>query len=154
MTIGGLVVLDDDPTGTQAVAGVPVLVDLSPGFLRSWFAEHPPQPVYVLTNSRALPPAGARQIVASVARAVRACWPAARFACRGDSTLRGHVSEEYEGIADGAAPVLLLAPAMPAAGRVTIGGLHFLITNGVKVALSATEYARGPGLRLPGTQPC
>jgi uncharacterized protein YgbK (DUF1537 family) len=142
--MGGLVVLDDDPTGTQAVAGVPVLVDISAEFLHRWFAGHQPQPVYVLTNTRALKPAEARRVVARVVAAARSGWPRARFVCRGDSTLRGHVLEEYQGVAGGAAPVLLLAPAMPHAGRVTEDGRHYLITAGARIALSDTEYARDP----------
>jgi uncharacterized protein YgbK (DUF1537 family) len=141
---GGLVVLDDDPAGPYSAAGVPVLVDLDPGFLRGWLGTHPPQPVYVLTNTRALSAAAARLVVAGLAAVVREHWPDARLVMRGDSTLRGHVLEEYQGVAGDGAPVLLLAPAMPSTGRVTLGGQHYLAAGGTLVAAADTEYAQDP----------
>jgi uncharacterized protein YgbK (DUF1537 family) len=139
-----VVVLDDDPTGTQAAAGARVLIDTSAPALRSWFADHPPQPVYVSTNTRALSPGRARDLVARVADVAATLWPGVQFVCRGDSTLRGHVREEYQGLAGGAAPALLLVPAMPSAGRVTVGGRHYLVTAGGRVPVAETEYARDP----------
>jgi uncharacterized protein YgbK (DUF1537 family) len=138
----GLVVLDDDPTGTQAAAGIPVVLDLSPRFLRQWFAGHDPQPVYLLTNTRALDAGHAQDLVAGVCGEIREQWPHARIILRGDSTLRGHLRPEYEGIAGPGSRVLLIVPAMPAAGRVTLGGTHYLVTRGRRVPVSQTEYAR------------
>jgi uncharacterized protein YgbK (DUF1537 family) len=140
----GVVVLDDDPTGTQAAAGARVLIDISATALESWFASHSPQPVYVSTNTRALLPGQARDLVTRVARLAASLWPGVTFINRGDSTLRGHVREEYEGLARGASPALLLVPAMPSAGRVTVGGQHYLVTNGRRIPLADTEYARDP----------
>ena len=139
-----VVVLDDDPTGTQAVARARVLIDTSPGFLETWFAGHAPQPVYVSTNTRALTPAAAREMVAGVAGIARAHWPDAKFICRGDSTLRGHVLAEDQGLAHETSPVLLLAPAMPAAGRITVDGRHYLVTGDHRIPVSDTEYASDP----------
>jgi uncharacterized protein YgbK (DUF1537 family) len=138
----GLVVLDDDPTGTQAAAGIRVVLDLSPRFLRQWFAGHDPQPVYLLTNTRALDAGHARDLVAGVCEEIREQWPHARIILRGDSTLRGHLRPEYEGIAGPGSRVLLIVPAMPSAGRVTLGGTHYLVEHGRKVPVSQTEYAR------------
>ena len=92
------------------------------------------------------PAAAAAAVTASAARAARAAFPEARLLLRGDSTLRGHVYEEYDaaraaiGPADAPVP-LLLVPAFPAAGRVTIGGVHLLERDGARVPLHATEYA-------------
>jgi uncharacterized protein YgbK (DUF1537 family) len=141
-----VVVLDDDPTGTQAAAGARVLIDTSAPALRSWFGAHTPQPVYVSTNTRALPPAQARDLVARVADVAASLWPGVQFVCRGDSTLRGHVLEEFQGLAGDASPALLLVPAMPSAGRVTVGGRHFLVTADGRVPVADTEYARDPHL--------
>ena len=47
-------VLDDDPTGTQTVHGVPVLTTWEVEDLR-WALEQPSPTFYVLTNSRSLP---------------------------------------------------------------------------------------------------
>ena len=50
--------------------------------------------------------------------------PDAAVVLRGDSTLRGHLLEEYLGLRDVVTPsgwpVLLLVPALPSAGRITI----------------------------------
>ena len=70
---------------------------------------------------------------------------------RGDSTLRAHLWEEYDAlravVAPGRADVpLLLVPALPAAGRVTVDGVHLLERDGERVPLDRTEYARDGAL--------
>jgi hypothetical protein len=50
-----LVVLDDDPTGTQAVADVPVLLDWDPTLIREALANGS-SAVHLLTNARAYEP--------------------------------------------------------------------------------------------------
>jgi uncharacterized protein YgbK (DUF1537 family) len=141
---GGVIVLDDDPTGTQAAAGVPVLLDLDEAALRAWFERHEPGPVFVLTNTRALDAGAAEVLVRRVSAVARQSWPDCRFVLRGDSTLRGHVGPEYRGVlADRPLP-LLLVPAMPEGGRLTVGGSHVLLRDGELVPLSATEYAGDP----------
>ena len=49
-----VVVLDDDPTGTQTVHGVPVLTDWPVEALAAELVSNDPA-VYLLTNSRSLP---------------------------------------------------------------------------------------------------
>jgi len=138
-------VLDDDPTGTQAMADVPIVLDWADGAVVAAVREGD-RSVHLLTNSRAHPAAAAAALTASAARAARAAFPDARLLLRGDSTLRGHVYEEYDaaraaiGPADAPVP-LLLVPAFPAAGRVTVGGVHLLERAGERVPLHATEYA-------------
>jgi uncharacterized protein YgbK (DUF1537 family) len=138
-------VLDDDPTGTQAMADVPIVLDWSDGAVASAVREAD-RSVHLLTNSRAHPASAAAAVTASAAQAARAAVPTARLLLRGDSTLRGHVYEEYDaaraaiGSADAPVP-LLLVPAFPAAGRVTVGGVHLLERDGIRVPLHETEYA-------------
>jgi len=50
-----LVVLDDDPTGTQSVADLPVLTTWAPRSLE-WALRQGKPAVYVMTNSRSLRP--------------------------------------------------------------------------------------------------
>jgi uncharacterized protein YgbK (DUF1537 family) len=142
-----LVVLDDDPTGTQAVANVPVLLDWSPELVAA-AARPAPSALHLLTNSRAYPPAEARRTVRGAAEAAVAGLGSPRLALRGDSTLRAHLLEEYLGLCDaahpGSTPPLLLVPALPAAGRVTVGGVHLLERDGVRTPLHETEYAADP----------
>src|SRR5687768_11828508 len=54
-----LVVLDDDPTGTQTVHDIAVVTQWDPDTLRAEFARNAPG-FYVLTNSRALSSEAAR----------------------------------------------------------------------------------------------
>jgi uncharacterized protein YgbK (DUF1537 family) len=140
-----LVVLDDDPTGTQAVANVTVLLEWDAALIREALAEGSGA-VHVLTNARAYPPRRARATVRNAAAAAVAAVAGPRLALRGDSTLRAHLLEEYlavcEAAFDGGTPPLLLVPALPAAGRVTLGGIHLLERDGRRIPLHETEYAR------------
>lgn len=142
-----VVVLDDDPTGAQAQAGVPVLLDWQPQLLADASAEGPPA-VHLLTNTRAVPPAEAEATTFVAARAARDSFPSSPVILRGDSTLRAHLVPEYEGLRralhPAAAPPLMLVPALPSAGRVTEGGVHYLLRDGARVPVGETEYATDP----------
>jgi len=141
-------ILDDDPTGTQCVESATVV--LWPAAASGGRAiPAPPAAVYHLTNSRALTPTQAGARVKSVAGHILAAQPSARIVLRGDSTLRGHVFEEYEalaGMAFPAPPVLLLVPAMPAAGRITVDGVHLVDDRGERRPVASTPYAADPRL--------
>jgi uncharacterized protein YgbK (DUF1537 family) len=142
-----LVVLDDDPTGAQSQAGVPVALEWEPELLARVAAESP-RAVHLLTNTRALPAAEAEAVTREAASAAVAAFPGSPVVLRGDSTLRAHLLPEYRGLRDalypGREPVLMLVPALPAAGRVTQDGVHYLERDGERVALDTTEYARDP----------
>ena len=144
------VVLDDDPTGTQGVSDMLVVLDWSdPGVWDGVRAGE--RAVHMLTNSRAHTGAEAGELVASAAAAARSRHPRARLILRGDSTLRAHVWEEYAALRAIVHPgrddvALLLVPALPAAGRVTIGGRHLIEREGRRVPLEETEYARDGAL--------
>lgn len=139
-----LIVLDDDPTGTQAVADTPVLLEWDAKRVATASASAPA--VHLLTNSRAFAPARAGAVVRDAAEAAVEALGRPRLLLRGDSTLRAHLLEEYEAVvaaAFGGRPTpLLLVPALPAAGRVTVGGVHLIERDGVRVPLHETEYAR------------
>jgi uncharacterized protein YgbK (DUF1537 family) len=141
-----VVVLDDDPTGTQTVRDVPVLTRWNMADV-VWAIDQPTAGFFVLTNTRSLPP---DQAAARNREVVRACLEAAdrngvqlAFASRGDSTLRGHFPLETDAIGDLApADAVLLAPAYVDAGRVTIGGTHWLRTAGGLLPVAQSEFAR------------
>ena len=87
-----LVVLDDDPTGTQSVADLPVLTRWDVEDFTWAFNQSKPA-VYVLTNTRSLDPAEAAARNEEVVRnALAAAGAGLRlgFVSRSDSTLRGH----------------------------------------------------------------
>jgi uncharacterized protein YgbK (DUF1537 family) len=98
-----LVVLDDDPTGTQTVHDVPVLTTWDEAALRQELAA--PGPVfYILTNSRSLPLPAAQALNAEIGRnlteAAKAVGRAFTVVSRSDSTLRGHYPGEVEALTD------------------------------------------------------
>jgi uncharacterized protein YgbK (DUF1537 family) len=144
---GPLIVLDDDPTGTQAMENVPVLLEWDDMLVRAALGSRPAA-VHLLTNSRAFPPAQAAEIVRGAAQAAVDALGRPRLVLRGDSTLRAHVLEEYLAVRDvafpGRTPPLLLVPALPHAGRITVGGVHLLVQGGRRTPLHDTEFAADP----------
>jgi uncharacterized protein YgbK (DUF1537 family) len=139
-----LFVVDDDPTGAQSQAGVPLLLSWRSELVEEVLRRHPPA-LHMLTNSRALDEDAAYAIVRDAAEAAVAASPEPRLVLRGDSTLRAHLLPEYAGVRDaltpGEAPPLLLVPALPAAGRVTLDGRHWLEREGRRTPLEETEFA-------------
>jgi uncharacterized protein YgbK (DUF1537 family) len=152
-----LVVLDDDPTGTQSVSDLPVLTRWEPEDFR-WALTHridgrPAPAIYVLTNTRSLDPAETaernRQVVRSALAAAAETGTALGFVSRSDSTLRGHYPLEPDVLAETVREVtgertdgVVIVPAFPDAGRVTIGGVHYMRENGALVPVAETEFAK------------
>lgn len=147
-----LVVLDDDPTGTQSVADLPVLNSWEEEDLR-WALETGAPAVYVMTNSRSLPPERAaernREVVRASLSAAHALDRDVDFVSRGDSTLRGHYPLEPATIittlaeADIEINGVILLPAFGDAGRITVGGIHYAGNDADGfVPVGETEFAR------------
>lgn len=139
-----LFVIDDDPTGAQAQAGVPLLMSWDEELLAAAMDEEP-RALHLLTNSRALDEEAAYAIVHGAATAAAAATGEPRLVLRGDSTLRAHLLPEYaamrDALAPGETPPLLLVPALPAAGRITVDGRHLLERDGMRTPLAQTEFA-------------
>lgn len=152
-----LVVLDDDPTGTQSVADLPVLTrweeeDFGWAFRHRWQGRPAPA-VYVLTNTRSLGPEQAahrtRECVRSARAAARAAGVSIEFVSRSDSTLRGHYPLEPDMIAatlqeDGRrTDGVVIVPAFPDAGRITLGGVHYVRAGEAGLRpVAETEFAQ------------
>jgi uncharacterized protein YgbK (DUF1537 family) len=140
---GRVVVLDDDPTGTQGVSRLPVVLNPD-GETLSRTTGQWPGPLWVLTNTRAMPEADAAALVTRIAGLVRAAaGPAAQLVLRGDSTLRGHVLAEIDALSPPGS-VALFVPAFVEQGRVTVHGVHYVTVGGHRVPAAQTEYARDP----------
>jgi uncharacterized protein YgbK (DUF1537 family) len=151
-----LVVVDDDPTGTQTVHGVRVFMDWSGPTLAAALAR--PEPLfYVSTNSRSLSRKDAEGLAHELGRNLRAAALQAGVrvivASRSDSTLRGHYPSEVEALAaelgggeDGVngADGVILVPAFFDAGRYTIDNVHWVDAGGELVPAHETEFARDP----------
>ncbi|MGO2023235.1 MAG: four-carbon acid sugar kinase family protein [Brachybacterium tyrofermentans] len=145
-----LLVLDDDPTGSQCVAGIDVAFDLDPAIPAEVLTE-PGSTCFVLTNTRALDEADAVSLNRRLLAGVLAD-PVAReglhVVSRSDSTLRGHVIAEPTAIADElaaqdiAVDAILLVPAMLEAGRYTEGDVHFAVVDGEPRRVEDTDFAR------------
>ena len=150
-----LVVLDDDPTGMQTMYGIPVLLQWQGHEIRDALAGNWPA-VYILTNSRSMDPAEAADTVREVMRQLVAVSQELgldlRVVSRSDSTLRGHFPLETELMAEelaGVTPIAgtVLVPAFIEGGRVTQGGVHYLIEGGQPVPMGKTEFARDPAFQ-------
>jgi uncharacterized protein YgbK (DUF1537 family) len=145
-----LLVLDDDPTGTQTVHGVPVVTGWSVGDLR-WALRQGSRVVYVLTNTRSLDAAEAsalnREAVANALAAARAEELEISVISRGDSTLRGHFAAETTAVTEALRSAgervdgVIFCPAYPEAGRVTADDEHWIVEDGRLRPVSASHYA-------------
>jgi len=155
-----IIVLDDDPTGTQTVHDVTVLTESSVPGLVSAFAE-PEAAVYVLTNSRSMPLADAqalnRCIVADVKQASSATGRGFVLVSRSDSTLRGHYPGEIEAIVDELGQdydATLLVPFFLEGGRFTAGNVHYVAEGEWLVPAAETTYARDPAFGYSHSDLC
>jgi uncharacterized protein YgbK (DUF1537 family) len=133
-----IAVLDDDPTGSQTVHDVAIVMDLADDELRL-----DGDCTFFLTNSRSLGEAEASALTERVARTLFERYPDVEIVSRSDSTLRGHVAAEIAAIRR-ASPVaydgVLLVPAFFEAGRFTRGDIHYAGDTPV----GETEFARDP----------
>ncbi|RAL50106.1 hypothetical protein DM860_007780 [Cuscuta australis] len=143
-----LVVLDDDPTGTQTVYGVEVLTEWSVGSLLVEFRKRP-KCFFILTNSRALSSEKASALITEICRNLQTASRSVEnsdytVVLRGDSTLRGHFPEE----ADAAVSVLgemdawILCPFFLQGGRYTIGDVHYVAESDRLIPAGETEFAK------------
>ncbi|TXN29975.1 four-carbon acid sugar kinase family protein [Lacisediminihabitans profunda] len=146
-----VVVLDDDPTGTQTVRGVPVLTRWEADDIAWAFAQGGPG-FFVLTNTRSLSEADAaarnREVASRCLDIAADLGVDLVFASRGDSTLRGHFPLETDVLAAVSAehgqPIdaVLLAPAYLDAGRVTVDGIHWVRGDDGLRPVAHGEFAR------------
>lgn len=146
-----IVVLDDDPTGTQTVHDISVYTDWSQESIQSGFGEQE-KLFYILTNSRSMTQEETRRVHREIAE--RTVYAAQGQNCpfllisRCDSTLRGHYPletavlretlEEHGYRVDGE----ILCPFFQAGGRYTIGNIHYARQGEELVPVAETEFAR------------
>ena len=143
-----LVVLDDDPTGTQTVHDVAVLTEWSVDALSRELARRDPV-FFVLTNSRSLPLDGAQALNSEVGRNLR---EASRLAgrdvavvSRSDSTLRGHYPGEVDALAEALGQsfdATLIIPFFLEGGRYTIGNTHYVAEGDLLTPAADTPFAQ------------
>jgi uncharacterized protein YgbK (DUF1537 family) len=145
-------VLDDDPTGSQAVHDVQVVTVLEQDAYAAALAG-PGATCFVLTNSRSLGGPAAAELTTRAARGLITVagqrGTRIQLISRSDSTLRGHVMAEVSALQavrqdmvgrgyDG----ILLVPAFLEAGRVTAADIHWARTAAGLVPVGETEFAK------------
>ncbi|WP_022884396.1 four-carbon acid sugar kinase family protein [Glaciibacter superstes] len=139
------VVLDGDPTGTQSVSGLRVLLRWNANSIVAALISD--GAVYLQTNSRAIPEGEAVELASLIkyqlAEVESRVGSPILVVLRGDSTLRGHVFAESDVFAgdDGR---ILFVPAFPAGGRTTVGSVHYVRIGGADLPAAETELARDP----------
>jgi uncharacterized protein YgbK (DUF1537 family) len=140
-----IIVLDDDPTGTQTVYDVPVLTSWEAERLAQEFDE--PHPCfYILTNSRSLPPDAASELNREIGRNLVVAARGRPFTVisRSDSTLRGHFPVETDALNEVLGPfdATILLPYFEAGGRLTIDDIHYVLSNGELMPVAETPFSR------------
>ena len=140
-----LVVLDDDPTGTQTVHDIPVLTSWAVEELRNEFTG-PGSCFYLLTNSRSLPVEAASQLNREIASNLQAASGGRPFTVvsRSDSTLRGHFPAETDILSEELGPfdATFLIPYFEAGGRYTIHNIHYVAEGDQLVPCAETPFAK------------
>ena len=151
-----IIVLDDDPTGSQTVHGCLLLTRWDVPTLRQALDDASPL-FFVLTNTRGMGADQAAQVTREVCHHLKqamADWSAALavqgrevhalFVSRSDSTLRGHYPVETDVMAEELGPfdAHFLTPAFFEGGRVTRDSIHYLLVDGQPVPTAETEFAR------------
>lgn len=147
-----IIVLDDDPTGSQTVHGCLLLTRWDVDILRVALADSSPL-FFVLTNTRGMSAERANAVTREVCVNLRAALAASAAAgqainpilvSRSDSTLRGHYPVETDVIAELLGPfdAHFLVPAFFEGGRITRDSVHYLMVNGEPVPVHETEFAR------------
>ncbi len=143
-----IIVLDDDPTGSQTVHSCLLLMRWDVETLRLGLRDE--QPIFfVLTNTRSLTPENATAVTREVCQNLKTALAAENITeflvvSRSDSTLRGHYPVETDAIASELGPfdAHFLTPAFFEGGRFTKDSIHYLIVEGVPTPVHQTEFAR------------
>jgi len=146
-----LVVIDDDPTGTQTVHNVELLLSWDETALAEVLAREPV--FYLLTNSRSMPELEAFTLNKRTAQQLLAAAQRTQtdfvIASRSDSTLRGHYPAEILALEQGLGHAWdghLIVPAFFEGGRYTINDIHYVATpdatSDTLIPAHETPYAR------------
>lgn len=143
-----IIVLDDDPTGSQTVHSCLLLLKWDVETLVLGLQDASPI-MFVLTNTRALSPEQAEAVTREVCQNLKVAIPRAGVedflvVSRSDSTLRGHYPIETDAIAAELGPfdAHFMVPAFLEGGRITRDSIHYVVQNGTPVPAHETEFAK------------
>jgi len=143
-----IIVLDDDPTGSQTVHSCLLLTQWDVETLQIGLRDNSPI-FFILTNTRAIAPIEANRITRAVCHNLKIALELEQITdflivSRSDSTLRGHYPIETDAIAEelGGFDAHFLVPAFFEGGRFTRDSIHYLVVNGVPTPTHLTEFAQ------------
>lgn len=146
-----VVVLDDDPTGTQTVSGVPVIMAWDKELLAEELVKSP-RMLFILTNSRALTSSETKKLHTEIAEnlvsASRLTGRDILVVSRSDSTLRGHFPLEtgtlrdvFEKLCGNQIDGEIICPFFLEGGRYTFGDVHYLADRDSLIPVADSEFA-------------
>ncbi|KAF7822231.1 putative oxidoreductase ygbJ [Senna tora] len=143
-----LVVLDDDPTGTQTVHDIEVLTEWSIESLIKQFSKSP-KCFFILTNSRSLSSEKARALIKDICQNLDTAAKSVHntdytVVLRGDSTLRGHFPDEADAVVSvlGEMDAWIICPFFLQGGRYTIEDIHYVADSDTLLPAGDTEFAK------------
>jgi uncharacterized protein YgbK (DUF1537 family) len=142
-----IIVLDDDPTGSQTVHGCLLLTSWDVPTLTLGLQDASPL-MFVLTNTRGMDAHEAESVTRDVCRNLKLAMQGfdrpAIFVSRSDSTLRGHYPVETDVMEQELGPfdAHFLTPAFFEGGRFTIDSVHYVRMGDKAVPAHETEFAR------------
>jgi uncharacterized protein YgbK (DUF1537 family) len=143
-----IIVLDDDPTGSQTVHSCLLLTQWDVKTLKIGLTDTVPI-FFILTNTRAMEPKQAAAVTREVCQNLKIAMAEENIGdflvvSRSDSTLRGHYPIETDVIAAelGGFDAHFLMPAFFEGGRITRDSIHYLLVDGVETPVHKTEFAR------------
>jgi len=147
-----IIVLDDDPTGSQTVHSCLLLTRWDVATLQEALQDASPL-FFVLTNTRGMSAEQASLVTREVCVNLKAALQQLAqqghpinplLVSRSDSTLRGHYPVETDVIAEELGPfdAHFLVPAFFEGGRITRDSVHYLMVDGKPVPVHETEFAR------------
>jgi uncharacterized protein YgbK (DUF1537 family) len=143
-----VVVLDDDPTGTQTVYDIPVLTNWKVQSIIDEFERRTPL-FYLLTNSRSLSTKLAvdlaSEIGSNILEASHKTGQVFEIISRSDSTLRGHFPAEVDALAEMLGmeqAVYVIIPFFQEGGRYTIKDIHYVRDGHQLIPAADTAFAK------------
>lgn len=146
-----VIVLDDDPTGSQTVHSCLLLTRWDVETLKQGLQDAAPL-FFVLTNTRGMSATEASELTRIVCKNLRQALDDLAgegininplLVSRSDSTLRGHYPVETDVIAEELGPfdAHFMVPAFFEGGRKTIDSIHYLVADGKDTPVHETEFA-------------
>jgi len=142
-----IIVLDDDPTGTQTVKDLPVYTEWSEELIEDGFKQSNNM-FYILTNSRALNEEETtilhKEISSNIEKVSQRLNHPYLIISRGDSTLRGHFYLEPKVLDDASTSgfdAIFYLPEFFEGDRFTYNGIHYLKEDGDYIPVSQSEFS-------------